>query len=125
MEGVLQEIQNVAVYLDDIILTGKDDRDHIQTLDQVLQTLENTGLRFKRSRCQFMEKEATFLGHGVDKEGLHPLPAKVKAEQEAPAPTSVTELKAYLRLLNLHNKFLPNLSTVLAPLYNLLRKDAP
>nr|XP_043895059.1 uncharacterized protein K02A2.6-like [Solea senegalensis] len=123
MEGVLQGIENVAVYLDDIILTGKNDKDHLQTLDQVLQRLQNAGLRLKRSKCQFMETEVTFLGHKVDKTGLHPLPAKVKAVQEAPAPTSVTELKAYLGLLNFYNKFLPNLSNVLAPMHKLLRKD--
>lgn len=54
MEGVLQEIENVAVYLDDIILTGKDDKDHLQTLDQVLQRLQNAGQHLKRSKCQFM-----------------------------------------------------------------------
>lgn len=113
------------MYLDDIILTGKDDKDHIQTLDQVLLRLEDAGLRLKRSKCQFMEKEVTFLGHRVDKTGLHLLPAKVKAVQEAPAPTSVTELKAYLGLLNFYSKFLPNLSTLLAPLHKLLRKDEP
>lgn len=43
--------------------------------------------------------------------------------QEAPASTSVTELKAYLGPLNFYNKFLPNLSTLLAPLPKLLRKD--
>lgn len=55
----------------------------------------------------------------MDKVGLHPLPGKVKAVQEAPAPTPVTELKAF------YNKFLPNLSTLLAPLHNILRKDVP
>ncbi|XP_023809022.1 uncharacterized protein K02A2.6-like [Oryzias latipes] len=123
MENVLQGIPNVAVYLDDIILTGRSEKEHIQILDQVLQRLEESGLRLKRSKCQFLEKEVIFLGHKVDKTGLHPLPAKVKAVQEAPSPTSVTELKAYLGLLNFYNRFLPNLSTLLAPLHKLLRKD--
>lgn len=47
----------------------------------------------------------------------------MKAIQEAPAPTNVTELKSYLGLLNYYNKFLPNLATLLAPLHELLRQD--
>uniref|UniRef100_A0A3B1JAI7 Gypsy retrotransposon integrase-like protein 1 n=1 Tax=Astyanax mexicanus TaxID=7994 RepID=A0A3B1JAI7_ASTMX len=70
-----------------------------------------------------MGKEAEFLGHKVDSTGLHPLQNKVRAIQEAPSPTNVTELKAYLGLLNYYNRFLPNLSTLLAPLHQLLRKD--
>lgn len=83
MEGVLQGIVKVAVYLDDILLTGKDDEDYIHTLGLVLQRLEDAGLCLKRSKCQFMEKEVTFLGYGVDAMGLHPLPAKVRGVQEA------------------------------------------
>lgn len=42
---------------------------------------------------------------------------------EAPAPTNVTELKSYLGLLNYYGRFLPSLSTLLAPLHELLRRD--
>ena len=45
--------------------------------------------------------------------------------QQAPAPTGVTELKAYLGLLTYYGRFLPHLPSVLAPLYALLHKDAP
>ena len=53
-------------------------------------------------------------------QGLHPLPDKVQAVQQAPTPRSVTELKSYLGLLTYYGKFLPNLATHLAPLYKLL-----
>ena len=65
----------------------------------------------------------TYLGHKIDAEGLHPLPDKVKAIQDAPSPTNVQELKAYLGLLTYYSRFLPNMSTVLSPLYQLLQKD--
>ena len=39
-------------------------------------------------------------------------------------PTNVTELKSFLGLLNYYHKFLPDLSTTLAPLHQLLQKDA-
>ena len=63
------------------------------------------------------------MGHNIDAEGLHPVLSKVTAIEEAPPPTTVTELKAYLGLLNYYNKFLPNLATRLAPLHRLLRKN--
>ena len=63
------------------------------------------------------------LGHRVEAEGFHPVEAKVKAIQEAPAPKNPTELKSFLGMLNFHGKFIPNLSSILEPLHSLLRKD--
>ena len=51
------------------------------------------------------------------------MPNKVKAIQEAPPPTNIQELRAYLGLLTYYNRFLPNMSTVLSPLYKLLQKS--
>ncbi|XP_043911581.1 uncharacterized protein K02A2.6-like [Protopterus annectens] len=124
MEGLVAGIPKVAVCLDDILLTGRNIREHLETLNEVLSRLREAGLRVKQSKCAFMAKEAEFLGYKVDASGLHPLPNKVEAIQQAPAPTNVTELKAYLGLLNYYNRFLPNLSTLLAPLHKLLRKEA-
>ena len=58
-----------------------------------------------------------FLGHIIDKDGIRPLPAKVRAVAR---PTSITELKPYLGLISYYGRFLPHLSTTLAPLYKLL-----
>ena len=65
-----------------------------------------------------------FLGNIIDKDGIRPLPAKVRVVQQAPRPTSITELKSYLGLISYYGKFLPHLhvSTTLAPLYKLLSK---
>lgn len=123
MEGLLQGIPNVAIYLDDILVTGSTEKEHLQSLTTVLSRLEAAGLRLKRSKCTFLEKEVVFLGHKIDATGLHPVQDKVRAIQQAPAPKNVTELKAYLGLLNYYNKFLPRVSTLLTALYVLLRKD--
>lgn len=63
------------------------------------------------------------MGHKVDATGLHPVIEKVQTIKEVPAPSNVTELKAYLWLLNYYNKFLPKLSAVLAPVHKLLQKE--
>lgn len=63
------------------------------------------------------------LGHRVYAEDFHPVEAKVKAIQEAPAPKNPTELKSFLGMLNFFGKFTPNLSSILEPLNSLQRKD--
>ena len=60
------------------------------------------------------------LGHVIDANGLHPATDKLKAVRDARIPQNVTELKAYLGLLTYYSKFLPNMATVLAPMYQLL-----
>lgn len=69
-----------------------------------------------------MVPEVSYLGHRIDANGLHPLEDKVKAILEAPSPRNASELKSYPGLLSYYGKFLPDLSSVLAPLYQLLRK---
>ncbi len=63
-----------------------------------------------------------YLGVKVDAEGIHPLPEKVRAIEEAPAPRNVGELKSFLGLLSYYSMFLPSMSTLLAPLHRLLRR---
>ncbi len=125
MENLLQGLDGVIVFIDDILITGSTEAEHLQRLGEVLRRLEQAGLRVKKGKCQFLAPAVTYLGHRIDAEGLHPLPDKVKAVHEAPAPRDVTELKSFLGLLTYYGKFLPKLATHLAPLYGLLKKDHP
>ena len=95
----------------------------MQSLEEVLKRLSQAGLRAKKNKCLFMASSASYLGHKIDAEGLHPLPDKLEAMKSAPTPTNVTELKSYLGLFTYYGKFLPNLSTQLEPLCRLLAKD--
>jgi len=112
----------VVVYLVDILVTGPHDKTHLATLEMVLKRISEAGLRARQKKCVFLAQSVIYLGHRIDGEGLHPVPEKIKAVQEAPCPTNVPELKSYLDLLSYYSKFLPNLSTSMAPLYKLLQK---
>ena len=125
MEMMLKGIPGVCVYLDDILISSPTEAEHLQSLAEVLKRLSEAGLRAKKHKCSFMVPTVEFLGHIVNAEGIRPLSEKIRAVQNALAPTNVTELKAYLGLISYYGKFLSNLSTHLAPQYRLLNKDVP
>ena len=125
MDNLLQGLQHVTVYIDDILITGTTEEQHLETLNEVLTRLETAGMRLKKEKCVFMASEVVYLGHCISKDGLQPTEEKVKAVTETPQPTNVSELRAFLGLVNYYGKFMQNLSTLLAPLYALLRKKVP
>ena len=125
MENLLQGVPHTVVYLDDILITGRTEEEHLRNLAEVLKRLREAGLKLKRNKCFFLAKSVVYLGHTIDADGLHPTPDKLQAVQDAPQPTNVSELKSYIGILSYYGKFLPNLATTLAPLYTLLHKDVP
>jgi len=90
----------VCVYLDDILILGKTDQEHLANLNEVLTRLESAGLRLKKEKCSFCESRVTYLGHIISAEGLKPSPYKLRAVSELPVPSKVTELKTFLGLVN-------------------------
>ena len=89
----------------------------------MLSRLREVGLSLNRAKCVSLAESVDYLGFKVDAEGVHPLPAKVRAVEEAPTPRNVSELKSFLGLLSYYSRFLPNMATLLAPLYKLLRQS--
>ena len=123
MEQILQGLQGVACYLDDVLITGRNDRDHLEQLEAVLKRLHDRGLCLKRSKCAFMQHSVEYLGYQIDAEGLHTTTGKVKAILDAPKPDDVKQLRSFLGLVNYYGRFVPNLATVAHPLNQLLCKD--
>ena len=123
MEGILQGISGVQVYIDVILVAGKGDEDHLRKLDEVLMRLEDAGLKLKQDKCSFLLPAVEYLDHKISAEGIQPTTEKGEAVQNAPAPTDVSQLKSFLGMVNYYGKFLPDLSTLLSPLYKLLQKE--
>ena len=122
MENLLQGIPFVVVRVDDILVSGSNDEEHLANLEEVLKRLSEAGLRLKREKCVFMMEEVVYLGQKINRQGIQPIEEKVRAITEAPAPKNVSEVRSYLGMINYYQRYLPNLSTILAPLHGLLEK---
>ena len=123
MDKILQGIPRTMCYIDDILIAARDEREHDEILDQVLQRLADHNIRVNKGKCTFKSSSVTYLGHVIDHEGIHPSTHKVDAIRNAPPPSNVVELRSWLGLVNYYSRFLENLSTKLGPLYELLKKD--
>ena len=122
MESVLQGIPGDCTYIDDILVTGQDEQEHLEHLKELLRRLKEAGMRLKKEKCRFLLPSVDYLGHTISAEGLRTSDTKVEAILQATAPRNIAELRSFLGLVNYYGKFLPDLATVLSPLYLLLQK---
>ena len=109
--------------MDDILLSGRNDAEHLKNLTEVLQILLANGLQLKRKKCVFMAPEVTYLGFCINQEGVSPVDEKIKPILEAPVPQNVTQLKSFLGMLNYYHRHIPNMADISEPLHCLLQKN--
>ena len=121
MDTILQGLPGVICYIEDILITGSDDKEHLKNLKAVFERLQSHGLH-----CQsvhFCNQDVAYLGHQIDAEGRRATKEKLQAILQAPSPKNVQELCSFLGLLNYYGKFIPNLATLIHPLNALLHHD--
>ena len=69
----------MVVYVDDILIFSKDEREHEHHLQQVLEMLRQHKLYGKMSKCAFFQRDVKFLGHVISDKGILTDPEKTKA----------------------------------------------
>ena len=106
-----------------MIITGKTDEEHLTNLQTVLKRLQDYNLRVNKDKCKFFQEEISYCGHKIDSNGLHKTQEKIEAIVNAPKPENLTQLRAFLGMVNYYAKFLPNLASVLHPFNQLLQKN--
>jgi hypothetical protein len=113
----------VVVYLDDLLIHSQSLKDHYTHLTRVLARLREQKLYAKLSKCDFLTSELCYLGHVVGRDGLKVDPAKVKAIEDWPTPTTATHVRQFLGLANYFRKFVKGYSAIAAPLTHLTGKN--
>lgn len=119
------EVRQFCVnYLDDlaILTTGTLD-EHLTHISIVLSRLKMAGLTCNIKKCKFICKEVKMLGHIISTEGVRTDPEKIESIQKFPIPKKIKHLRAFLGLCNYYRRFIPNYSTIILPLCDILRKN--
>lgn len=123
IQQVLQGIDGVKNISDDIVVYGETQGEHDRRVRQVMERLKEKGLTLNHKKCEFSMPKLTFMGHVLSGNGVSIAEDKVKAVKEARAPTTPTEVRSFLGLVNYSGRFIPDLATTTEPLRRLTKKD--
>ena len=120
IEQVLAGLDGACVIMDDLLVGGSNDDEHLKNLEAVLKQFLKYGLRVKLPKCVFMSPSVIYFGLRFSENGLQPTDEKDKAIKKATTPSNVSELRSFLGMLAALTNFIPKLSTLAHPLYELL-----
>ncbi|GKC00700.1 putative reverse transcriptase domain-containing protein [Tanacetum coccineum] len=93
------------------------------TCRTILDLLKKEKLYAKFSKCEFWLKEVQFLGHVVNRDGIHVDPSKVESVKNWKTPESSTEIRSFLGLAGYYQRFIENFSKIAKPLTLLTQKN--
>ena len=127
MERCLTDLRNECAipYLDDVIVFSKTFDEHLKHTRAVLHRLRKEGVKLKPSKCKLFEKEVTYLGRIVSKEGCRLDPKTIEAVKHLKErkPKTIGDVRQMLGLLNCFRRYIQDFSRRAAPLFKLLHSD--
>ena len=116
LDGML--FTGVVVYLDDILIYGKDQTEHDEKLKEIFKRIQRTGLKINPDKCEFNKSELLFLGHTINEKGIQTNKRKVEEIEKAEIPKCSKQLRSFLGLTNYYRRFIKDYAKIAEPLYS-------
>ena len=135
LEAVLEGIDDIFIYLDDVLVWGKTKQHHDQVLNQVLERLAKNDMALSIEKCLFGKDKVEYLGYEVSSSGIRPLEKKLQALKDFKQPTSQKDVLHFCGALNYFRTSLRGIklpdgtyksaAAVLQPLYSVGTEKLP
>ena len=123
MDLVLSGFQGVElyVYLDDIIVFASDLEEHGKQFRRLMKRLDEANPTIEPSKCQFLQREASFLGHIAENGQIRPDLKKIEAVRDFLTPINKRKVKQFYGLASYYRRFVKNFAEIAYPLSQLTR----
>ncbi|CAF4557336.1 unnamed protein product, partial [Didymodactylos carnosus] len=104
------------VYLDDIIVYSPTFEKHAKHMDMVSTTLEKANVKLNSVKCTLARKELDYLGYRITRAGIKPTSSNVNKTLDFPVPSTAKAAYSFVQMAQFYRRFIPNFSTIAAPL---------
>jgi hypothetical protein len=123
MDQVLEGVDFLKCYIDDVSMHSKGFLQHLAHLEKLFKRLHEVNMKIHPKKCEFIITSVVYLGHKIFPNGIMAHWAKVVAILEMPNLIDVHTLRSFIGLCNYYKIYVQDFSTVIHPLYALLKKD--
>nr|GEV04038.1 putative reverse transcriptase domain-containing protein [Tanacetum cinerariifolium] len=112
----------VIVFIDDILIYSKDEKEHEEHIKAILELLKKEELYAKFSKCEFWIHKVQFLGHVIDNQGIQVDPTKIESVKDWASPKSPMKIRQFLGLAGYYRRFIKGFSKIAKPMTKLTQK---
>ena len=124
MELALQGLQWVTclIYINDIIVFGRNFDEHLGRIEEVFERLQMTGLKLKANKTNMLQTEVVFLGQVVTPDGIKPNPVNVSKILDWPQPKTAKQIKQFVAMGSYYRPYIKNFATIVRPMVDPTKK---
>ncbi|CAH8552923.1 unnamed protein product [Schistosoma margrebowiei] len=121
IDNLLRDMPFAQGYIDDLLIASPNLQSHEEHVRAVLKRLNEHGINIHQSKCVFGVQTLEFLGHTISPEGIKPIKKEVDTIKQYPIPSSLTQMRSFLGLINFYRRFIPGCAQLMQPLTDLLK----
>ena len=114
--------RNVEVYVDDMLVKSRKEKDHLDDLRETFNTLKQYHMKLNPSKCAFGVSSGKFLGFIVSQRGIEANPKKVRAILEMRSPRTTKEVQSLTGRVAALNRFVSKAMDKCLPFFKTLKK---
>ena len=124
LDSVSISLPRVSGIADDMVVFGRNEKEHDKNLILFLETTRKNGLILNKKKLQFKKEEVSFFGHKWNSTGISPDPKKTESILRMEFPPDKETMHSFLGLMNFLNQYTCRLAELCAPLRKLILKDS-
>ena len=114
--------RNVEVYVDDMLVKSRKEKDHLDDLRETFNTLRQYHMKLNPSKCAFEVSSGKFLGFIISQRGIKANPEKVRAILEMCSPRMTKEVQSLIGRVATLNRFVSKAMDKCLPFFKTLKK---